>query len=127
MDFKGDFTVRFVRILALLSLLVGLGDASRLLGVFSGSISPLTQLGQAGFVYLACFCLARLFAAVGLWIGASWGAVLLGGATAVELLLFLSGSRDVHVDMIGFAIRLLLVVGVVLLFFFSWRLRRAHD
>ena len=127
MDFKGEIAGRFVRIIAIIALLVGLGDAARLLGVASGSASPLAELGPAGFVYLAVFCLSRLFAAVGLWIGASWGAVLLVGATAVELVMFLAGNRDVHLDAIGFAVRLLLVAAIVLLLVLSLRSRRAHD
>lgn len=127
MDFKGEIAGRFVRIIAIIALLVGLGDAARLLGVGSGDVSPLAQLGPAGFAYLAVFCLSRLFAAVGMWIGASWGAVLLVGATSIELVLFLTGNRDIHLDMPGFGIRLLLVVGIVLLFVLSLRMRRAHD
>ena len=127
MDFKGDITGRLVRVIAIVALLVGLGDSARLLGVNSGAISPLAQLGPAGFAYLAVFCLARLFAAVGLWLGASWGAVLLVGATSIELVLFLTGNRDIHLDVIGFGVRLLLVVGIVLLIVLSLRMRRAHD
>lgn len=127
MDFKGELAARYVRIIAIVALLVGLGDAARLLGVTSGSVSPLAQLGPAGFVYLATFCLSRLFAAVGLWIGASWGAVLLAGATAVELLMFLFGNRDVQIDAIGFVVRLALVLAIVLMFVLRLRTRRAHD
>ena len=127
MDFKGEITGRLVRIIAIIALLVGLADAARLLGVNAGAVSPLAQLGPAGFAYLAVFCLSRLFAAVGLWLGASWGAVLLVGATSIELVLFLTGNRDIHLDVIGFGVRLLLVVGVVLLFVLSLRMRRAHD
>ena len=127
MDFKGELAARYVRIIAIVALLVGLGDAARLLGVTSGSVSPLAQLGPAGFVYLATFCLSRLFAAVGLWIGASWGAVLLAGATAVELLMFLVGNRDVQIDAIGFVVRLALVLAIVLMFVLRLRTRRAHD
>jgi hypothetical protein len=127
MDPKGEFAGRYVRIIAIVALLVGLGDAARLLGVSSGSVSPLAQLGPAAFVYLAIFCLSRLFAAVGLWIGASWGAVLLVGATTAELVMFLVGNRDVQLDPIGFVVRLVLVVAIVLLFVLRLRLRRAHD
>jgi hypothetical protein len=127
MDLKEGLAGRYVRIIAIVSLLVGLGDAARLLGVSSGNVSPITILGPAGFVYLAIFCLSRLFAAVGLWIGASWGAVLLVGATTVELVLFLGGNRDVHMDLLGFGVRLLLVISIVLLFVLSLRLRRAQD
>jgi uncharacterized membrane protein (DUF2068 family) len=127
MDLKEGLAGRYVRIIAIVSLLVGLGDAARLLGVSSGNVSPITILGPAGFVYLAIFCLSRLFAAVGLWIGASWGAVLLVGATTVELVLFLGGNRDVHMDLLGFGVRLLLVISIVLLFVLYLRLRRAQD
>jgi hypothetical protein len=127
MDFKGEVAGRYIRIVAIIALLLGLADAARLLGVSSGSVSPLATLGTAGFIYLAIFCLARLFAAVGLWIRASWGAVLLVGATAVELGMYLMGNRDVHLDPIGFALRLVLLVAIVVVFILSIRMRRAHD
>jgi len=127
MDFKSELAGRYLRIIAIVALLLGLADAARLLGVSSGAESPIALLGPAGFVYLAVFCLARLFAAVGLWIRASWGAVLLVGATVVELALYLFGVRDVQMGAFGFAIRLLLVGSVLVLFFLSFRLRRAHD
>jgi uncharacterized membrane protein (DUF2068 family) len=95
--------------------------------VTTGAQSPIAELGVNGFAYLAIFCLARLFSAVGLWIRASWGAVLLGGATAIELLLYLLGNPDVNISAIGFAIRLVLLVSVVALLFLSLRMRRAHD
>ena len=127
MDFKSPIAGRYVRIVAIIALLLGLADAARLLGVASGPVSPLQTLGTAGFVYLAVFCLARLFAAVGLWIRASWGAVLLVGATAVELGLYLLGNADVRMDALAFALRLVLLVAILVIFVLSVRLRRAHD
>jgi len=127
MDFKSELAGRYIRIVAIIALLLGLSDASRLLGVSSGAQSPITELGASGFAYLAVFCLARLFAAVGLWIRASWGAVLLGIATTIELLLYLFGNRDVTISALGFAVRLVLVVSVAALLFLSFRMRRAHD
>ena len=127
MDFKGEVAGRYIRIVAIIALLLGLADAARLLGVSSGSVSPLQTLGTAGFIYLAIFCLARLFAAVGLWIRASWGAVLLVGATAVELAMYLMGNRDIQLDPIGFALRLVLLVAITVVFVLSIRMRRAHD
>jgi hypothetical protein len=127
MEFKDGLAGRFVRIIAIVTLLVGLGDAAQLLGISTGEVSPIAILGPAGFVYLAIFGLSRLFAAVGLWIGASWGAVLLIGATTVELVLFLGGNRDIHVDAIGFAVRLLLVASILFLFFLAFRQRRTQD
>lgn len=126
MDFKSELAGRYLRIVAIIALLLGLSDASRLL-ISSGTTSPITELGPTGFAYLAVFCLARLFAAVGLWIRASWGAVLLGLATAIELLMFMIGNRDVTISMLGFGVRLLLVVSVAALLFLSFRMRRQHD
>lgn len=127
MDFKSELAGRYLRIVAIIALLLGLSDAARLLGVSSGAQSPITELGAAGFAYLAVFCLARLFAAVGLWIRASWGAVLLGLATSIELLMYLFGNRDVTISAFGFAVRVLLVASVAALLFLSFRMRRAHD
>lgn len=127
MDFKSELAGRYLRIIAIIALLLGLADAARLLGVSTGPQSPIAILGPTGFAYLAVFCLARLFAAVGLWIRASWGAVLLVGATVIELGLYLGGVRDVQMGAFGFALRLLLVGSIAVLFFLSFRLRRAHD
>jgi len=127
MDFKSELAGRYLRIVAIIALLLGLSDAARLLGVSSGAQSPITELGAAGFAYLAVFCLARLFAAVGLWIRASWGAVLLGISTTIELLMYLLGHLDVTISMVGFGIRVVLLVSVAVLLFLSFRMRRAHD
>lgn len=129
MDFKIEPAGRYIRIVAIISLLLGLNDAARLLGVSPPHTSPFETLGQAGFVYLAIFCLARLFASVGLWIRASWGAVLLVGATGVELTLYLLGSPDVHMTMFGFGVRMVLLLSIVLIFVLGlrWRRDRIHD
>ncbi|MFK4812402.1 hypothetical protein N8A98_21750 [Devosia neptuniae] len=126
MDFNAPAIGIYIRIVAIISLLLGLNDAARLLGVNTGATSPLTTLGTAGFIYLAIFCLARLFAAVGLWIRASWGAVLLVGATGVELALYLAGNSDVQMTAFGFAIRLVLVASILIIFFLRLRMRRAR-
>lgn len=120
---------RYVRIIAIISLLLGLNDASRLLGVSMGSVSPISVLGVTGFIYLAVFALARLFAAVGLWIKASWGAVLLVAATSVELILYLIGNPDVQMTIFGFAVRLILLSSIVLIVVLGLRVGRdrGHD
>jgi hypothetical protein len=130
MDLHSPIAGRYVRIVAIIALLLGLSDAARLLGVASGDpgVSPLYTLGLSGFTYLAVFALARLFAAVGLWIQASWGAVLLVGATVIELGMYMLGSRDVQMSALGFAVRLVLLVSIILIFVLSLRFReRAHD
>ena len=95
MDFNSPLAGRYVRIVAIIALLLGLNDAvAAARRVDRRSQSPITLLGVTGFVYLAIFALSRLFAAVGLWISASWGAVLLVGATGIELVMYLLGNRD---------------------------------
>lgn len=116
----------YVRVVALISLALGLSDAARVLGVNMGPMSPLETFGATGFAYLALFALARLFAAVGLWIRASWGAVLLVGATAAELVLYLSGSPEVRMSALGFAVRLVLLASILVIFVFSFRQTRAR-
>lgn len=119
------FTI-YVRIVAILALVLGLSDAARLLGVTTGPASPIAAMGMWSYVLLAAFCLARLFAAVGLWINASWGAVLLVGATALELLLYLSGSPDIRMGLIGFLVRAVLLASIVVILALSLKFKRAQ-
>ena len=126
MDFNAQPIGIYIRIVAIISLLLGLNDAARLLGVGLGDVSPMVTMGMTGFVYLAIFALARLFAAVGLWIKASWGAVLLVGSTASELTLYLLGNPDVRMSAFGFAVRLVLLASITIIFVLTIRLERAR-
>lgn len=126
MSFKSPQLGLYIRIVALLSLLLGLSDAGRLLGVSLGATSPVAVLGPTGFVLLAIFSLSRLFAGVGLWLKASWGAVLLVGSTAAELVLYLAGSRDIQMSAFGFAVRIVLLVAILVIFALSFRFTRAQ-
>lgn len=124
MAFGDEPTGRYIRVVAIISLLLGLSDATRLLGVWMGDQSPIAVLGVSGFTWLAIFCLARLFAAVGLWIKASWGAVLLLIATTTELALYLTGSPDAQMSLFGFSIRLVLLIAILLIFALTFALQR---
>ena len=126
MDFSAQPIGIYIRIVAIISLLLDLNDAARLLGVNLGPVSPIATMGMTGFVYLTIFALARLFASVGLWIKASWGAVLLVGATAVELALYLLGNPDIRMSAFGFAVRLVLLASILIIFVLSIRLNRAR-
>jgi len=128
MDLTTPILGRYVRIVAIISLLVGLADASRLLGVSTGEANPIEIMGTVGFVYLSIFAAARLFAAVGLWIRASWGAVLLLAASAIELGMYFFGNRAIQLSALDFAVRLVLLVAIVGIFVTAFRFRqRAHD
>lgn len=126
MEYNAPYIGYYIRIVALISLALGLSDAARLLGVSLGAVSPIATMGLAGFVYLGIFSLTRLFAAVGLWIKASWGAVLLVGATGVELALYLIGNPDIEMSAVGFAVRLVLLASIIIIFVLGIRLRRAQ-
>ena len=91
-----------------------------------GSTSPIAILGFTPFVFLAVFCLAKLFAAVGLWIKTNWGAVLLVGATALELLVYAAGIADMRIGAFGFALRAVLLVAIIVVFALSIRFSRAQ-
>jgi len=130
LEFGSEPIGRYVRIIAIITLLLGLNDAGRLLGVTLGPLSPIEAYGPVAFICLAVFTLALLFAAVGLWIKASWGAVLLVAATGTELAMFLFGSRDVQITILGFAVRLVLLAAILAIFVLGFLLRRAaaaHD
>lgn len=130
MEFTTRLTGRTLRIIAIVALLMGLGDAARLLGVgHGGHANPIVEIGARPFAYLSVFALAYLFAAVGLWIKASWGAALLVGATLAQLTLFVLGSPNVEASWFGFILRLALFIVVALLLMRSWleHRRDVHD
>ncbi|AEQ51151.1 hypothetical protein [Pelagibacterium halotolerans] len=106
MDFRNEPLGRLARILALLSLFIGLGDAARLLGLGAGSASPILTIGTMGFILLSALTLMRLFAAVGLWIQSSWGAIILAASLAIELAFYLLGSNWVSLGLWGFIFKL---------------------
>lgn len=126
MSFKSPQLGLYIRIVALLSLALGLSDAGRLLGVNLGATSPVAVLGPTGFVLLAIFSLSRLFAGVGLWLKASWGAVLVVGSTVAELALYLAASPDVRMSAFGFAVRIVLLFAILVIFALSFRFTRAQ-
>lgn len=124
MLFKAPQLGLYIRIVALLSLALGLSDAGRLLGINLGTTSPVAVLGPTGFVLLGIFSMSRLFAGVGLWLKASWGAVLLVGSTTAELILYVAGSPDIRMSALGFAVRIILLVAILAIFALSFRFSR---
>ena len=121
MDFSQEPIGRYVRILSILVLLLGINDAARLLGVSLGDQSPIVVLGVKAYVYLGGFTLALLFAGVGLWIKASWGAVLVVAATGAELGMFLMGNPDMRMNLVSFGFRLVLLAVTVVMIALSIR------
>lgn len=110
-----------MHLLAIICLALGLLDATRLLGVGTGDVSPLSQLGATGFILLAVFTIFRLFSSVGMWIGAGWGAPLIVGVTIIELVLWVFKSSNLPISVLGLFIRLILLVGIGVYFFLQYQ------
>ena len=116
----------YIRVVALITLFIGLSDTARLLGINLGDTSPITTLGLSGFIHLAAFSLSRLLAAVGLWLQASWGIVLVVGTTVIELLVYGFGTADIQIGALSFAMRAVLLLAVLVIFGLSVHFRRAQ-
>lgn len=116
-------------LLALMCLIIGLGDAATLVGLHSGSVNPVAVLGTTGFIVLACFTIARLFASVGIWINASWGGVLLVSTALFELFAIAMGISTAPYTIPGIGLRILLAVAVAIVFINAWWQERkaVHD
>ncbi|NGP19047.1 hypothetical protein [Devosia aurantiaca] len=54
------------------------------------------------------------------------GAVLLIGASAAELLLYLTGSPDVRMSVLAFSMRAVLLLAILVIFAIAIRLQRAQ-
>lgn len=98
---RRPLTIVYLRVVALMLLAAGLVRACQILGItpdgkdFS-DLPPAWRAGTAGLL------LADLFAAVGLWVGAAWGAVMWSLALAVEVSMYtlfsdLFGSNPLRV------------------------------
>lgn len=129
MDQHSRLISRIGRLLGMVCLFLGLASAGRLTGVWNGGESPLQALGMMGFIYLAVFTLAQLFAAVGLWIETSWGGVVLVGAMATELLLLATGNSYISMSVGGIVVRVLLLLGALAMLAYTQRhlIDRVHD
>lgn len=120
---------RIIRILALTNLFNALLDAARLLGIGASSDSPMDMMGQSDFAFLMAFTLSRLFAAVGMWIFATWGTILLMLTSLIELILLGAGVVDLEIGFLGWVLRVIVLLGttfVLAMAFRTWRLS-VHD
>ncbi|MCB9993670.1 MAG: hypothetical protein H6873_08420 [Hyphomicrobiaceae bacterium] len=120
---------RITRIIALAALFTALLDAARLLGVGSVVGNPISEMGAATFTVMAVLTMFRLFAAVGMWIYAAWGTVLLFITSILEILIVITGMAGIDANIFGWLLRLLLLAGSGFLMGFAytvWR-RAIHD
>lgn len=126
MDSRNDPTGLLARILAIVSLFIGLGDAAAVLGIGATAASQVGAAGAAGFIFLTGLSVTRLFAAVGLWIGMQWGALILLASLVIEIALYLTGSDWVRLSLWGFIFKLAILLATIGIFGFAWILGRRH-
>lgn len=117
---RPPITTTYLRAVALLLLAAGLVRACQILGITPdgrdfADLTPPWRAGAAGLL------LIDLFAAVGLWVGAAWGAVMWTLALAVEVSMYtlfsdLFGSYPLRV-----AVHVVLFAIFVALAFADWR------
>lgn len=115
--------------IAFLALLGGIYDTFRLAGFGLGSADPLQFYTVSGFTLLGVFSLARIFAAVGMWIRANWGTPLLFGTTIAELGVYLLGMAMINIGIFGFMFRLVQLAGslmILIILYKTWHMGR-HD
>jgi hypothetical protein len=118
----------YTRLIAVITLGHGLLDCARILG-YAGAVSPVVAYGPEAFWALVAFVLMRLIAAVGLWGFSIWGGVLVIAANGGELIFSILAPSLIRLELVGFAIRLLILVAMVLLLAFERYLRNfgAHE
>lgn len=110
-----------IRQIAIIALINGVLDTGRILGVGNGAVNPFDAYSVTGFALLGGFAVARIFAAVGMWIESNWGAPLLLGITLVELVIYLVGSVRLEIGIVGFVARLIELVGAMLILWFAYK------
>lgn len=107
------FTARRIRvaarIVAGISLFVGLANAFQAFGVVGNASNPVEHYGEIGFAALVAAALFRLFAAVGLWAYATWGAFLLLAASLIELIFTFLAIAVLGLGAIGYTVSVLLL------------------
>lgn len=113
-------TVIYMRVVAMLLLLVGLARACQVLGIVpeGQTFADLTPAARAGAVTLL---LVDLLAAVGLWIGAVWGPVMWAVALAVEVSMYTLFAGTFGSYPLRVLIHASLFIGFLVLSFMEWR------
>ncbi len=114
-------TVVYMRVVAMLLLIVGLARACQILGIVPPGALTFADLTPAMRAGAATLLIVDLLAAVGLWIGAVWGPVMWALALAVEIAMY-----TVFSDVFGsYPLRVLihtsLFLGFLALTFVEWR------
>ena len=122
---RPSHTIIYMRVAAMLLLLVGIARACQILGILPEGAETFADLTPAERAGATTLLIVDLLAAVGLWIGAVWGPVMWAVALAVEVSMYTLFS-----DIFGsYPLRVLvhasIFLGFLALTFVEWR--RALD
>ncbi|MBU1174471.1 MAG: hypothetical protein KKH72_03630 [Alphaproteobacteria bacterium] len=98
------------RVLAVLCLYIGLTLSARLVGAGGGGQSPLAMYGITAFTWLAVFAIGYLFAAVGIWIGSTWGTVVALGIAVCQIVLAMFDIAAIRLPNVDFVLALVVFV-----------------
>ena len=116
-----------IRILAFLSLFLSLRETMHFLTAPANSHGSLENLGAFAFFLSLAFIVFRLFASVGMWINAKWGALLAIIITALEFLILSFSASNIYISNAGISIRVGLMFGLILYFVLSYIISRKTD
>jgi hypothetical protein len=110
----------YLRVVALILLAAGLARAALVLGMIPGgpTFADLSSPWRTGAPILI---LIDLFAAVGLWMGATWGPVMWAVALAVEVSMYTVFSHLFGTFPWRVAAHCLVFAGFLVLLFIRWR------
>ncbi len=127
MTLSGITNSYLIRILAIISLFLSLREAAHFLTAPVGSHGSLENLGAFAFFLSLAFIMFRLFASVGMWINAKWGALLAIVIITLEFLILSFSVSNIYISNTGIYIRIGLALGLVLYFALSYIIRRKAD
>ncbi|MGH6925888.1 MAG: DUF6163 family protein [Propylenella sp.] len=114
-------TVIYLRVVAMLLLIVGLARACQILGIVPQGAETFADLTPAVRAGAATLLLVDLLAAVGLWIGAVWGPVMWAVALAVEVVMYTLFSDTFGSYPVRVLVHASLFLGFLALTFVEWR------
>lgn len=110
--------IMYMRVVAMLLLIVALARACQILGIeFAGwpTFADLTPTQRAG---AATLLIVYVLTSVGLWIGAVWGPVVWALAVAVDAVTYFGGVFD---SIVRLLLNAILFVGFLVLILVEWR------
>ncbi len=118
---RQSLTIVYMRVAAMLLLLVALARASQILGLVPEAAEAFADLTPSERAGAATLLIVDLLAAVGLWIGAVWGPVMWAVALAVEVSMYTLFSDVFGSYPLRVLVHVTVFLGFLALTFVEWR------